>query len=120
MKIAYFVVTILMSLMMAMGAIFDILVVPEAVKVFQTLGYPVYLLPFIGVAKLLGVIAVWLPNVPRLREWAYAGLVFDVIGAFYSHIMVNDPISVSIGPVIALVLIVASYVLYRKVYPATI
>lgn len=120
MKIAYYVVTALMCLMMGASAIPDVLMIQMAIDVFRHLGYPDYLLPFIGVAKLLGVLAVLQPFYKTLKEWAYAGLVFDVIGAFYSHVMVNDPISVSIGPLIGLTLITASYILYRRVFPATV
>lgn len=81
---------------------------------FKHLGYPPYLLPFIGVAKILGVIAVLVPGFPRLKEWAYAGLVFDLIGAFYSHLAVGDPVSYWIFPLIALALVFGSYFFYRK------
>ena len=48
------------------------------------LGYPVYFIPFTGVAKVLGIIAILIPGYPRIKEWAYAGLFFDLIGAIYS------------------------------------
>jgi uncharacterized membrane protein YphA (DoxX/SURF4 family) len=48
------------------------------------LGYPVYFIPFTGVAKVLGIIAILIPGFPRIKEWAYAGLFFDLIGAIYS------------------------------------
>ena len=114
MKIAYWIVTGLMAALMALSAVPDILRIPEAVEIFRHLGYPEYLLPFIGVAKILGVIAVLVPRFPRLKEWAYAGLVFDVIGAFYSHLSVGDPPSAWILPLIALALIAGSYFLYQK------
>jgi uncharacterized membrane protein YphA (DoxX/SURF4 family) len=117
MKIAYYIVTGLMSAFLAISAIPDVLMIKEAVEVFRHLGYPDYLLPFIGVAKLLGVLGVLNPYFPRLREWAYAGLTIDVVGAFYSHISVGDPLPMTLGPVIALVLILGSYFLYRKVFP---
>jgi hypothetical protein len=47
-------------------------------------GVPLYLIPFIGIAKVLGVIAILIPGFPKLKEWAYAGLFFDLIGATYS------------------------------------
>jgi hypothetical protein len=68
----------------------DVLQIPMAVAIFAHLGYPTYLLPFIGIAKILGVVAVLVPGFPRLKEWAYAGLVFDLTGALYSHISVGD------------------------------
>ena len=77
------------------------------------LGYPVYLLRFIGTAKVLGVAAVLVPGLPRLREWAYAGLVLDLTGALYSHLSVGDPASIWIFAVFGLVLVTGSYLLQR-------
>ncbi len=116
MKILYWITTGLMSALMGLSAIPDILRIQEAVDIFAHLGYPAYLLPFIGVAKLLGVIAVLTPGFRRLKEWAYAGLVFDLIGALYSHIAVGDPVSGWIFPVIGLVLVFSSYFLYHSIY----
>ena len=57
------------------------------------LGYPLYLLPFLGVAKLSACVVIVLPFFKRLKEWAYAGLFFDLVGATYSGLMVGgfDP-----------------------------
>ncbi len=118
MRIAYWIVTGLMSALMLLSAVPDVIKHPEAITAFKHLGYPEYLLPFIGVAKILGVIAVLFPRFPRLKEWAYAGLAFDVIGAFYSHMSVGDPLSVAIFPLIALALILGSYFLYRSTTPS--
>src|SRR5262245_32048948 len=82
----YWMVVGLMATFMLMASIPDILQTPQAVEVFTHLGYPTYLLPFIGIAKTLGVVAVLVPGFRRLKEWAYAGLVFDLIGALYSHV----------------------------------
>jgi hypothetical protein len=117
MKIAYWIVTALAAALMTLASIPDILRSPEAVEFFKHLGYPEYLLPFIGVAKLLGVVAILYPGFPRLKEWAYAGLVFDLIGAFYSHISVGDPPSIWIFSIIALALVTGSYILYHKTHP---
>jgi len=91
MKIAYWIVTGLMAALLVLSAVPDVLMVDGAVEMFTHLGYPKYLLPFIGVAKLLGVLVVVVPGLPRsLKEWAYAGLVIDLVGALYSHISVGD------------------------------
>ncbi len=116
MKIAYWITTVLMTAFITLSAVPDVLMVPGAVEIFQHLGYPVYIIPFIGVAKLLAVIAVLAPGFMRLREWAYAGLVIDLVGAFYSHMRVGDPVSLWAPAVVALALVVASYVLYQAVY----
>ncbi len=119
-KIIYWIVTGLMAAFMVMAAVPDVLRMPEAVEIFRHLGYPEYLIPFIGVAKILGVIAILVPGFPRLKEWAYAGLVFDLIGAFYSHISVGDPLSFWIFAVIGLVLVGGSYFFYRKLHQASL
>lgn len=113
MKVAYWIVTGLMAALLTMSAVPDVIKAADAVEFFKHLGYPEYLLPFIGVAKLLGVAAVLFPRFPWFTEWAYAGLTFDVAGAFYSHISVGDPVSFWIFPLIALVLILGSYFLYQ-------
>ena len=113
-KITYWVFTGLFSALMMMASIPDILSVPEAVTIFKHLGYPTYLLPFIGVAKLLGIVAVLVPGFPRIKEWAYAGLCFDLIGALYSGLAVGDPISSVIPVLIGLILLTGSYIFYHK------
>lgn len=114
MRIAYWIVTILAALLLAASGVPDILLIPEAVEIFRHLGYPIYLLPFIGVAKILGAIAILQPWFPRLKEWAYAGLAFDVIGAAFSHLSVGDGIGGALAPIIGLILILTSYALYRR------
>lgn len=113
-KALYWVVTGLMAAFMLMASIPDVLRIPQAVEVFTHLGYPTYLLPFIGFAKILGVIAVLVPGFHRLKEWAYAGLVFDLIGALYSHLAVGDPPSAWAFPIVGLILVAGSYLLYRR------
>jgi hypothetical protein len=78
-------VTGLMAALMLLSAVPDILRIPDALLVFTHLGYPPYLLVFLGTAKILGVAAVLIPGFPRIKEWAFAGLTFDVTGALYSH-----------------------------------
>ncbi len=117
MKRLYWIVTGLMAAFMLMASIPDILRIPQAVEIFTHLGYPTYLLPFIGIAKTLGVVAVLLPGgFLRLKEWAYAGLVFDLIGALYSHISVGDPPTAWVMPGIGLILVAGSYSLYRQAH----
>ena len=65
------------------SGIFNVMVSPESVQGFRELGLPAYLIPFLGWAKVLGVVAILVPGYPRLKEWAYAGLTFDLLGAAY-------------------------------------
>jgi hypothetical protein len=106
---AFWVFNGLLAAFMTLASIPDLLSVPQAVVVFERLGYPLYLLPFIGVAKLCGVAAI-LFHVPwRIKEWAYAGLAFDSVGAVYSHICVGDSFSQWWGAMLGLILVAAAY-----------
>ena len=112
--ITYWVFTAFASAFMLMAAIPDLLQVPGARGIIAHLVYPDYLLPFLGVAKLFGVAALLVPRFPRLKEWAYAGLSFDLVGAFYSHLSVGDGPGNWLFPIIGLVLVIGSYFLYQQ------
>lgn len=118
-KIIYWIFTGLLAILMTIGSIPDVIMVPEARTLFQHLGYPMYLLPFIGIAKLLGVVAIVVPGFNRLKEWAYAGLFFDITGALYSHISVGDPASLWAPLIIGYILIFGSYIYHHKKLNAT-
>jgi hypothetical protein len=113
-KTIYWVITGLMAAFMLMASIPDVVQADQAVSIFGHLGYPTYLLPFLGTAKILGVAAILVPGFRTLKEWAYAGLVFDVAGALYSHVSVGDPAGAVLFPVIGLLLVGGSYLLYRR------
>lgn len=114
-NLAYWIVTALFAAMMLSSAIPDILSVPMAVQgMHEGLGYPVYFIPFIGVAKALGVLAILIPVHPRLREWAYAGLFFDLIGATYSIMASGHSEGSPAFMLLPFALAVGSYLLYRR------
>ena len=84
--ITYWIVTGLFAAFMLFASVPDVMKSDEAVKFITDLGYPEYFVVFIGIAKVLGVIAILIPGYPRIKEWAYAGLFFDLLGATYSVI----------------------------------
>ena len=84
--VVYWISTAVLALELAVGGLWDVLRVPQIREVTDRLGYPAYFLVILGVWKLLGGIAVILPRFPRLKEWAYAGVVFNLTGALASHI----------------------------------
>ena len=109
----YWIFTLLFAAMMFFSAIPDVFSYPVAVKgMHGELGYPLFFVPFIGVAKVLGVIAILVQRFPRLKEWAYAGLFFDLIGATYSIIAVGKPDWMFM--VLPLGLGITSYIFYQK------
>jgi uncharacterized membrane protein YphA (DoxX/SURF4 family) len=112
-SILYWIITILFGGFMTFSGIPDILMVKEARDFIGQLGYPLYFIPFIGVAKVLGGIAILVPGFPRLKEWAYAGLMFDIIAAMYSVACVSG-VSAALPISLFLVLGFASYFLYHK------
>ncbi len=121
MKIAYGIVTGLLSFFIVGGAVPDILMIQGAIDLFTELGYPNYLLLIVGWAKVLGVIGILQRKWPFLREWAYFGLIVDLLGAFISHMFVlqtGTPL-VWIPSLVGLVLTLASYILLRKAYGKT-
>lgn len=113
-NITYWILTGLFAFFMLGSAIPDILIIPEAVQGFREMGYPAYLIPFLGWAKLLGVVAILVPGYPRLREWAYAGLFFDLLGATYSVFSIGKPVS-GWSPMLVIIAVgIGSYVFYHK------
>lgn len=80
---------------------------------FTHLGFPLYLLPFLGTAKLLGAVALVVRRFPTLTEWAYAGFTFNLLGAAWAHLMSGDPVAQVISPLVFLALLAASYTLSK-------
>jgi hypothetical protein len=114
-NIIYWVSTILLCLVMGGGAIPDVINTTEAKQMLVGhLHYPGYFTPFIGVAKLLGAIAILVPGNRKLKEWAYAGFTFDLIGATYSAIAVGDAVA-RVAPMLVFFAVLAvSYIYHHK------
>jgi len=79
---------------------------------FENLHFPVYLIYPMGIAKISGVIAIWFSTSNRIKEWAYAGFVFNFLLAISAHLNVAD--GEFMGGLIALILTIVSYFFYRK------
>jgi len=113
--ILYWTVTGIFGAFMMFTAIPDITMEPDAVAMISDqLGYPKYILPFLGVAKALGVIAILIPGFPRIKEWAYAGLFFDLVGAAYSSIAVAGLQPSMAFMILPFSFLFVSYALYHK------
>jgi uncharacterized membrane protein YphA (DoxX/SURF4 family) len=101
---------------MAFTAVPDAMLVPDAVKFMQHLGYPNYFTAFIGFAKILGAISILIPAFPKIKEWAYAGLFFDLIGAIWS-VSSRDGITPSLSFMLLPIIVgTVSYYYYHKLY----
>ena len=108
---AYWIITGLFCGMFAFGGTAHLLRADAMVQGMTHLGFPLYVMTILGTAKLLGVAALLVPRMPLLKEWAYAGFTFDLLGATASHLFVGDPFSEAAPPLGILVLGVGSYLL---------
>ncbi|MFN8456849.1 MAG: DoxX family protein [Anaerolineae bacterium] len=88
--ISYWVITAFLLFNVLAGAIAELTQRKENVEGMLLLGYPVYFMLIIAVWKILGTMAVLAPGFPRLKEWAYAGIFFNMTGAAVSHAVVGD------------------------------
>jgi uncharacterized membrane protein YphA (DoxX/SURF4 family) len=109
--IAYWVTTALTAFVFLSGGVMDIVQPPDLMKGMTDLGYTAYFTAILGVWKVLGGIAVLAPGFPRLKEWAYAGMFFDLTGASASHAAVGDPVGKIVTPLIILGIVMASWAL---------
>ena len=115
-NILYWVFTILFAALMIFSAYGSILVNDDAKKlIYEQLGYPVYFIPFTGYAKLIGSIIILIPGLITIKEWAYAGLFFDLIAAVYSGIALSG----SVDPMMIFMLVwfvpgILSYIFWKK------
>lgn len=120
-KIGYWVVLALLTIGMLLSAIPSVLKLPYAVDYFcNVLKLPEYLLVFTGVVKLLGLIALYLPGMPRLKEWVYAGFTFNLIGAWYCNSMALNSFMAGLPILIYLTLLFTLYYLYHKIKSVTL
>lgn len=110
----YWIFTGLFAFIMFGSAIPDVLMADVAKQGFKEIQLPAYLLPFVGIAKILGVIAILTPGYARLKEWAYAGLVFDLIGATYCIAASGKPVENWAPNFLFLFIAFGSYVYYHK------
>ena len=108
---AYWIVTVLFCLIFTLAGVANLMRVEFQREAIEGLGYPVYLMTILGVAKVLGVIALLVPGRPILKEWAYAGFTFDMLGAAASHAFAGDTLPSIVIPFVMLALGVASYML---------
>ena len=72
------------------GGVADLMHPPGVVAGMALLGYPGYFLTILGIWKVLGGLTLLAPRLPRLKEWAYAGAIFDFTGAAASHAACAD------------------------------
>jgi uncharacterized membrane protein YphA (DoxX/SURF4 family) len=113
-NLIFWIITGIFSAFMLFTSIPDIILNEETKTFMQKLGYPDYFTRFIGVMKVLGIIAILIPGYPKIKEWAYAGLMFDLLGATYSIIIIYG-LHLSISFMLATIAFCAiSYLYHHK------
>lgn len=110
-KIIYWISTIWLALGMLSSGIVQLLQIPKEVEFILNMGYPAYFLTILGAWKILGVIALLIPKFPLLKEWAYAGFLFTMSGAIFSHIALSHSIAEIAPTVLLLALTIISWYL---------
>src|SRR5689334_5541041 len=88
-RTAYWVTTGILVFCMT-GGIFELLGLETTTEGIMKLGYPSYIIPALGLGKVLAILAILWPGLPRLKEWAYAGIFFNMMGAVVSHVAHHD------------------------------
>jgi uncharacterized membrane protein YphA (DoxX/SURF4 family) len=114
-KIIYWTLTLLVLLPTAGSGIPELFTSgPQAtVQILHTLGYPLYLMKILGLSKILGAVAILAGRFPRLKEWAYAGFAFDLLGATASHLLAGDSAHAPF-PFLFFLLLMGSYFLWDR------
>ena len=108
---AYWITTGLTAAEAIAGGLSDVLRLSYVEATMNHLGYPGYFTVLLGAWKLCAAVALLLPKYPRLKEWAYAGIVFNMTGAVASHLAVGDGAATVAVPIVFMVLAVASWAL---------
>jgi hypothetical protein len=113
--VSYWALTALFLLPMAGSGLPELFVGGPAATAasFVHLGYPLYLMRILGLAKVLGAVAIVTNRSRTLAEWAYAGFVFDLVVAVASHLIVGDGL-LAAAPATVLLFVLGSYRLHSK------
>jgi hypothetical protein len=117
-KITYWVFTLLFCLFFLADGAMGIMQIEEGQEIMVHLGYPLYPLPILGVAKFLGALAILQNKFHLLKEWAYAGFTFHFIGACISRAAIADGWVLIISPILFLGIMLISYYLWKKGFPS--
>jgi hypothetical protein len=110
-SIAFWIATVLVCIAFVGSGIANLVHAAHVAADMAHLGYPTYFSTILGAWKVLGAVAVAAPRLPRLKEWAYAGMIFDLSGAAISRGVSGDGAAGVLPPMIVAVLVIASWAL---------
>ena len=113
-KIWYWIVTMIFVAFMLFSGISELMGTKQGNDLLIHLRYPLYINVILGIAKILGAIALTIPGFKTLKEWAYAGFTFDILGASASYALNGDSFGDAFMPLIFLLVMFISYALWKK------
>lgn len=114
-KIIYWTTTGIISVMMVFSA-YGYFSNPDMKAAFVHLGFPDYFRIELGVLKVLGALALILPQVPnKIKSFAYFGFALTFVSAFIAHTASGEPMSVAAAPIVFLVILVVSNIYNNKI-----
>ncbi len=113
-KIIYWISTILFCLGMLFSGVTELMQTEQAIEIMKQLGYPAYLNIILGIAKVLGVLAILQWKFKVVKEWAYAGFTFDLLGASASLYFAGNGILMALSTLPFFAVMFTSYFLWKK------
>jgi uncharacterized membrane protein YphA (DoxX/SURF4 family) len=105
----YWMATVVAALLFAVPGGGLLLGVKHFTEDMAHLGYPSYFLVILGAWKILGALAILAPGLPRLKEWAYAGMIFDTTSAAISRAVVGDNAVKIVAPLVVASIVILSW-----------
>lgn len=113
-KITYWVLLVIFCLLLTADGIGGVSMAKEGVEALHRLGYPPYIMPLLGALKMLGVIALLQTKYQGIKEWVFAGITFNFIGAAVSHQASEHPFSEVMQPLVALIVMLIVYLFWKR------
>ena len=110
-NLAYWICTVVIAFVFVSGGVVYLMRVPQAVEGVMHLGFPLYFVTLLGIWKLLGGVAILVPGFARVKEWAYAGMFFDLTGAAVASASSGNAWWHIVAPLAIAIVVVASWAL---------
>lgn len=111
-KIIFYIATALFSGIMVFSISMYLTKTEMIQGAFETMGYPSYLVYPLAIAKIIGLLVLWYPKFKVLKEWVYAGFFFNVVLAFFAHVMISD--GEQLFALLAFIFLTTSYIFYKQ------
>ncbi|OON67711.1 DoxX family protein [Hymenobacter sp. CRA2] len=112
--VLYWSLTLPFAAFMLFGGISEVIHHPSGLAIMEHLGYPPHVLTVLGIGKLLGAAALLQPWFRGIKEWAYAGFTFNLLGAFAARYAAHDGFWLVASPWLFLAFMAATYLLWHR------